>query len=382
MLFNPFRSGISNFLKQANSFLEVQNAFLESASHFLPNISSTEMTVLHPDPRDVGEWKRQVFKAPQDEQDKFVNRLDYYTFIPSPTEGQEKIKYRGLVVMLHGCNQNASVFAQGTRMNLYAQHYGFVVLYPQQNKLHNLAQCWRWFDLSPNSGLAEANTIMELIEQTIKKYDIDPVNVFIAGMSAGSGMTTALAFSFPDRIAAVALHSGPVFNKARNATSGLDVMLETDLGSDESLISYLKTFAKPVAHHIPTLIIHGLNDKAVNISNARALSKQALYLNKLPLNTKPVITKHDTGTPNAYTKKIYYGDNLPIVKLIEVDNMSHDWAGGDTSLPFNTEYGPNSSQTILRFFYNFVTLKNKPDIESLVKVDTTVKNTSQAKKTS
>lgn len=365
MMFNPFVVGVSSFFKQTNAFFDMQNAFLKSASHLLPTIQSTDMTVLHPDPRDVGEWKRHVFKAPENNKQQFVDTLDYYTFIPGPTEDGSQIKPRGLVVMLHGCEQNASVFAQGSRMNLFAQKYGFVVLYPEQNKRHNLTQCWRWFDLSPNSGKAEANTIMELIAQTLKKHEIEPSNVFIAGMSAGAGMATALAFSFPDKIAAVALHSGPVFGVAHNMSSGLNVMSDITVSSDDNLFSYLKTFAKPKHHDIPTLIIHGVKDYRVNISNATALCKQALYLNKLPLNTKAVVTRHEADTPNSYTKKVFSYAKKPVVELIEVDNMGHDWAGGDTSLPFNGEYGPNSSETILKFFYQYATLKDKIDLKDI-----------------
>ena len=96
-----------------------------------------------------------------------------------------------------------------------------------------------------------------------------------------------------------------------------------------------------------------------NISKAAALTKQALYLNELPLDTEAIVTQHRANTPDSYTKKVYCCEDNPVVKVLEVDNMDHAWAGGDTSLPFNTEYGPNSSETILRFFYKHATLEKK-----------------------
>lgn len=360
MVFNPFVAGASNFFNQTKVFFDMQREFLKTASHLLPiNIQTSEMTVLHPDPVDAGEWQRDVFKAPDNDSHQFVDELEYYTFIPEPTAERPQSKHLALLVMLHGCEQNASVFAQGSQMNLYAQQYDFVVLYPQQNKKHNFAQCWRWFDLESGSGMAEVNTIMELIDQTIKKYGINHDNLFIAGMSAGAGMATALAFSFPEKVAAVALHSGPVFGKAYDVRSGLRVMGSLSPSNDEDLIGYLKTFVKPKPHLIPTLIIHGAKDRMVNISNAAALTKQALYLNELPLDTEAIVTQHRANTPDSYTKKVYCCEDNPVVKVLEVDNMDHAWAGGDTSLPFNTEYGPNSSETILRFFYKHATLEKK-----------------------
>lgn len=360
MVFNPFLAGASSFITQTKVFHDMQQNFMKSAEQLLAfNFPSSDMTVLHPDPVDIGDWERGVFKAPNQEatgtSKKFIDGLEYYTFIPSTTTENQHTKHRSILVMLHGCEQNASVFAQGSQMNIYAQKYGFIVLYPQQSKKNNFAQCWQWYDLDPESGMAEANTIMELIAQAVKKYKVNPKNIFVAGMSAGAGMANAIAFKFPEKIAAVALHSGPVFGQANNVSSGLKVMGGISYENDEELISYLKTFAKPKAHDIPTLIIHGVKDRMVNISNAEALSKQALYLNDLPLDTPAVVTRHDTDTPNAYTQKVYSYEETPIVEVLEVDNMTHNWAGGDTSLPFNSNYGPNSSETILRFFYRYVT---------------------------
>ena len=356
MVFNPFMAGASNFFKQTQVFYDMQKEFMNNVRHLLPtNFQSSDMTVLHPDPVDVGTWERSVFTAPENTTKQFVNELAYYTFIPSIADKKQQAKHRGIVVMLHGCDQNASVFAQGTQMNLYAQKHGFIVLYPEQNKRHNFAQCWRWYSLDSDSGMAEVNTIMELISRTIKKYKIDSNNVFVVGMSAGAGMANAIAFSFPEKITAVALHSGPVFGQARDVRSGLTVMGGLINESDEELTSFLKTFSKPKPHDIPTLIIHGAKDPVVNISNATALSKQALYLNDLPLDTKATVTRHNPDTPHAYTQKVYYHQKMPIVKVMEVDEMAHEWAGGDTSLPFNTNNGPNSSETILKFFSNYVT---------------------------
>ena len=47
-----------------------------------------------------------------------------------------------LMVMLHGCGQDAKSFAQSTRMNRVAARERFCVLYPEQDRLANAQGCW------------------------------------------------------------------------------------------------------------------------------------------------------------------------------------------------------------------------------------------------
>src|ERR1035437_1727247 len=74
----------------------------------------------------------------------------YRLYTPSDLRRGERLP---LVVMLHGCAQDAQALAASTKMNRLAQVERFMVLYPEQDRLSNLQSCWNSDD--PRTGRAQ-----------------------------------------------------------------------------------------------------------------------------------------------------------------------------------------------------------------------------------
>src|SRR5688500_5510802 len=53
---------------------------------------------------------------------------------------------RPLVVVLHGCTQDARQIALGTGFSAAGDSLRFLVLYPEQPSTVSPAKCWQWFD--------------------------------------------------------------------------------------------------------------------------------------------------------------------------------------------------------------------------------------------
>lgn len=344
----------SSLVKATKGILKFQRELSKQAQRSLPEqLKAANVLLKRPDPQNRGEWKKHMFIAPAFDNDNLLSKLDYYIFTPSPSQRRSSTKGMPLVVMLHGCQQDSALFAQGSQMNVIAQRNGFVVLYPQQSRHNHINNCWHWHDVVNGPAMAEANTIMRIIRSTVIMHNLDPQKIYVAGLSAGAAIAGILAQKFSEQFAAVAMHSGPVLGRAHSTLSAIKTMRDDRLDSDEALSSYINTLRshKPLDEgQIPTMIIQGLRDQVVHPRNADELVKQFLYINHLPMNMTGDTTTYFLRSNKEYSQTIYRSGRKRVIELIKVKRLEHAWAGGDTRLPFNSKYGPNSSQLVWEFF--------------------------------
>ncbi len=269
-------------------------------------------------------------------------RLAYARYLPAG-----RPKGLPLLVMLHGCRQTAADFARGTRMNLQADRAGFAVLYPQQAQARQSQRCWRWFE-PDRGGRDDADAIAALIRAEIARHDLDTRHVYVAGLSAGAGMAALVALRHPDLIAAVALHSGVVVGSARNAVDGLSVMRRGTLRNPDAAVDGI---AHPDAARLgmPALILHGLRDNAVSARNAQQLADQFLHVNRLPRDAA-VSRVLAEGTRREYRRVDVLRGRTPVVRLCEVPRLAHAWSGGDGTVEYHADTGPDASVLLWQFF--------------------------------
>lgn len=145
----------------------------------------------------------------------------YRLYKPSGVRSNERLP---LLVMLHGCGQDAEDLAASSRMNTVADRERFFVLYPEQDRLSNVQGCWNWYDTRTGRAQAEANSISAAIEQVCLSQTVDRSRVALAGISAGAGMAVLLATQHPERFRAIAMHSGIAPGVAHSSASAIKAM--------------------------------------------------------------------------------------------------------------------------------------------------------------
>jgi poly(hydroxyalkanoate) depolymerase family esterase len=287
-----------------------------------------------------GSWTRSFHSAPA-APGRLVNHLQYGLYVPPGTASAPM----PLVVMLHGCKQSIDEFAEGTRMNLLADRFGFAVVYPEQSKHVHAHRCWHWYDSSDTAGGAEARAVVSLVDALVAEHGFDGERVYVAGLSAGAGLATLLATRYPDRFAAVALHSGPAFGEARSGIVAMDVMRR---GTRHDPVVLVDEAVDVAAYPgMPAIIVHGDADHVVAPVNAEQLATEFLRLNRLvDAEGERKAGEMREERKAGVVMRDYVRGGRRVVRLCRVQSLG----GGDDAVPFHSSKGPDASALIWEFF--------------------------------
>lgn len=233
---------------------------------------------------------------------------------------------RTLVVVLHGCVQSADDIARGTRMDQAADRAGFVALYPEQPATANPQRCWNWF-LPEHTARdrGEAGLLAALIDTVVRREKIAPSRVALVGMSAGAAMAGALAVAYPERYAALALHSGIPASAVADISGALRAMREGVPDLDAPGAAALAAMGAR-RRGVPVIVLHGATDAVVSPLNLAATVRQWRAVNAA------------AGPPAAPVEQHLFAA------------VGHAWSRGSAAGSFTAPGGPDATALVLDFF--------------------------------
>lgn len=263
-------------------------------------------------------------------------------------------KAPALVVVLHGCTQDAAGYDIGAGWSALAERYGFALLMPEQKPTNNANGCFNWFlpeDTARDRG--EACSIRQMIEHMAHHHHVDRKRIFVTGLSAGGAMTSVMLATYPEIFAGGAIIAGLPYGIAANVQEALKGMFQSPSRAPRELGDLVRQASEHKGPWPKLSVWHGSADRTVNPSNADEIVKQWLDVHRLPA------TPMAEATVDGYPRQIWWNaDGETVIESYTITNMSHGTPLGTAENDerygaegaFLIEAGISSSYHIANFF--------------------------------
>jgi poly(hydroxyalkanoate) depolymerase family esterase len=224
-------------------------------------------------------------------------------------------------------------------MNRLAQVERFMVLYPEQDRLSNLQNCWNWYDTRAGHAQREADSIGSTVEHIWLTQPIDPKRIALVGLSAGAGLASLLAVRQPERYQAVVMHSGVGPGLASSTASALRAMRGRQVAVPLAPLS--------VGLHLPALlVIQGSADTIVVPCNGALAAQQWADREGAHAGRPRTVQR---GKRYAAEITVYRNRGRQVATLCMVKGLGHAWSGGAPGLSYSDPKGPDASRMAWSF---------------------------------
>ncbi|MES2527637.1 MAG: PHB depolymerase family esterase [Bdellovibrionota bacterium] len=272
---------------------------------------------------------------------------------------------RPLLLLLHGCKQSPEIILEGTRLDQAAVAKNFFVIAPEQSVLENFDHCWNWFLAYEQKRIPmnQMGQMIAAIQLMIMNSQVDPEQIYLAGISAGGVLGHNLASCYPDVFRGAALSAGLAYKIAEDLYEASTVLdshhFKTPAYLGKAAYNCGRESTKRRLNKM--LLVHGEDDTRVDPFHSGLISD----VNGVTLDYYDDGRKNNSATYTSVqtvrelsnnfgvtiTEKRYQTVNFT-ERLIMVKGMAHAWGGGK---PISENFDPKAPSTN-EFIFNFFQL--------------------------
>ncbi len=273
---------------------------------------------------------------------------------------------RPLIVLLHGCKQNAKLILQGTQLQKWANQKQFYVLAPEQPDWANPDHCWNWFlpinqirQKHESNSISEMKQIIDVIQWLQKQHLIDSKNISAVGFSAGAILAHTLFSCYPEYFSSAVIHSGVTYASANDPVEASSILTDPSTLRSKQLARKIlycsgRTDHPFLSHKL--LVIQGSQDTRVHpdhlnlLKNSKLDSMDLLDNGKIDASILITQTQLIKNHPNGYrSTSTQYKTNDFAINTFFIEGLAHAWSGGAVVSSNFDPRGPSSTAITLDF---------------------------------
>jgi len=219
--------------------------------------------------------------------------LRMFMYVPNSMDSNA----RGLIIVLHGCSQDARNMAVDMEWNEKAETKKFYVIYPQQKTENHVNVCFNWFTPAHQMrGYGEPMSIYQMIEKMKASYNIDTNKIYIIGFSAGACMASVIGATYPDVIKGIGSIAGIPYKVATDVSSAGWAM-DGQIDKTPTELAGLVREGYNYSSYPSFIGFQGVNDNIVDKKNLQELMEQWTEVNNITTRSPA----DPCATPGTYT---------------------------------------------------------------------------------
>ncbi len=274
-------------------------------------------------------------------------KRDFLIHLPQSYSESEALP---LIIALHGGGGNAKDMEKLTEdgFNKLADDENFIVVYPDGIGRHwndgrNLSLYY-----TQKENINDVKFISELIDYMVEKYNVNPLRVYVTGMSNGALMTYRLAYELSNKIAAVAPVDGSIpLNIYLNETPTAPIP-----------VLMINNVADPILPWNGGYAHFGNKKLGKVLSVEETAAFWARIDNCTLVKSKEYLPDTDPNDGTRVWMRLYL-NNTTGMEVIQygIDGGGHTWPSGEQYLPQSiigkTSKDINACNLIWEFFRNY-----------------------------
>ena len=283
-------------------------------------------------------------------QKEFLDDSDRWFLLTTPLDHDGDTPLP-LVIDFHGLMEGADVHSQMSAMSPFAEEQGFVVVTP-----HGTGTPIRWDPTPDRAGNADLVYTDALLDQLEAMLCIDTSRVYATGLSNGAFMSSAIACTMSDRVAAIAPVAGIVHPDP--CPTDRPVPILAFHGTDDPILLFNGGFGD----RLGSVMAEGVG---ADPGDEPPLAEADLEGDGYPAAVRAWAEQNgcepepdDEQVTDTVLRRTYRCDADAALEFVVIEGGGHTWPGSELSASLEavmgrTEMGLDANAEIWAFFQRF-----------------------------